>query len=156
GLMEDLSKALKHLEEKEHRAGVLISPDDQFTALLQSYLAENSLDAGKVEPLDSGGLEGQFDSHDILGWAKNLFTWYKRIKPHKWQTAPAVPDQIPNTLRVGILGDWGTGLYGAPPCAQSIENDPKDYGLLLHLGDVYYSGTDSEVADRFLQLWPNK
>jgi hypothetical protein len=155
-LMDDLAKALKHLEADEYQTGVLVSPDDQFTSLLQSYMAERSLEAGKLKPLDSGGLEAQFDEHDILGWAKSLFTWVKRIKPHKWQTAPTVPDELPNTLRAGILGDWGTGLYGAKPCADSIQNDPKDYGLLLHLGDVYYSGTDSEVAERFLDLWPKK
>ena len=39
GLMEELTQALKHLEEKEQVAGVLASPDDRFTSLLQSYLA---------------------------------------------------------------------------------------------------------------------
>jgi hypothetical protein len=156
GLMEELTQALKHLEEKEQVAGVLASPDDRFTSLLQSYLAENSLQAGKIAPADSGGFEAQFDEHDILGWAKSLFTWVKKLKPHRWQTAPAAPTQLPDVLRVAILGDWGSGLYGAPVCATSIQNDPKDYGLLLHLGDVYYSGTESEVTDRFLNLWPNK
>ena len=155
-LMEELTKALKHLEAEEHVAGVLVSPTDRFTAVLQSYLAEHSLAAGKVEPLSGGGFEAQFDEHDILGWAKSLFSWVKRLRPHRWQTAPMPPDQLPNMLRVGILGDWGTGLYGAPVCAASIQNDPRDYGLLLHLGDVYYSGTDSEVTDRFLGLWPKK
>jgi hypothetical protein len=52
------------------------------------------------------------------------------------------------------LGDWGTGLYGAPACAASIERD-GDYDLLLHLGDVYYSGTPKEVRENFLELWPS-
>jgi hypothetical protein len=155
-LMEEWTQALKHLETEERVAGVLVAPKDRFTSLLQSYLAENSLQVGKVTRADSGGLEAQFDELDILGWAKSLFTWVKKLKPHKWLTAPATPDGLPNTMRVAILGDWGTGLYGAPVCAASIQNDPKDYGLLLHLGDVYYSGTDTEVADRFLRLWPNK
>jgi hypothetical protein len=53
-----------------------------------------------------------------------------------------------------MMGDWGTGLYGAPVCADTIGKDPKGCGLLLHLGDVYYSGTEKEVAERFLALWP--
>jgi hypothetical protein len=28
------------------------------------------------------------------------------------------------------------------------------YELLMHLGDVYYSGTEEEVQQRFLDLWP--
>lgn len=154
--MEEVAKALKYLEEKEHVPGVLVSPDDRFTSLLQSHVANESLKAGKVDPAKAGGLEAKFDEQDILGWAKSLFTWVQKLKPHKWVEAPATPDPIPNSLRVAILGDWGTGLYGAPVCAKSIQNDPKDYGLLLHLGDVYYSGTDGEIADRFLQYWPNK
>jgi hypothetical protein len=86
GLMEELTQALKHLDAKEQVAGVLASPDDRFTSLLQSYLAENSLQAGKIVPADSGGFEAQFDEHDILGWAKSLLTWVKKLKPHRWQT----------------------------------------------------------------------
>src|SRR5688572_3382297 len=48
---------------------------------------------------------------DLLGWARSLLTWVKGWDPHDWQTAPSTPDPIPNTLRVAILGDWGTGLY---------------------------------------------
>ena len=156
GLFENLTRALKMLEAEQRDSGVLAAPDDQFTSLLQSHLAEMSLQAGRVDAAPAGGLEAKFDEKDLLGWAKSLFTWVKKFRPHKWQIAPATPDPLPNSLRVAILGDWGTGLYGAPACAQSIEHDPKDYGLLLHLGDVYYSGTDSEVLDRFLNLWPKK
>ena len=49
-LMEELTKALKYLEAEEHVAGVLVSPSDRFTAVLQSYLAENSLKRGRSSP----------------------------------------------------------------------------------------------------------
>jgi Calcineurin-like phosphoesterase len=155
-LMEELANALKTLEAAEKVPGVLASPEDQFTSLLQSLAAQESAKKGDVEAAVGGGLEAQFDEHDFLGWVKSLFTWYKQLDPHEWLTAPATPDPLPNSLRVGILGDWGTGLYGAPVCAASIQNDPKDYSLLIHLGDVYYSGTPSEVNERFLNLWPKK
>src|SRR5262249_18766700 len=63
-------------------------------------------------------------------------------------------EPIGDNIRVAVLGDWGSGLYGAPRSAETIERDPKGYGLLLHLGDVYYAGTASEVTERFLQFWP--
>jgi len=49
-------------------------------------------------------LEAKFDEDDILGWAGSLATWVRKLKPHAWQTAPAVADTLPDTLRVGILG----------------------------------------------------
>ena len=52
-----------------------------------------------------------------------------------------------------MASDWATGLYGAPRIAQTmLVMEPFD--LLMHLGDVYYSGTPEEVRGRFLNLWP--
>jgi hypothetical protein len=153
-LTDELGKALKVLEVQEQVPGVFASADDRFASLLQSFVAEGAAAKGNVEEKAGGGLEAQFDEHDFLGWTGSLLTWIKKLKPHQWQTAPSVPDQLPNSLRVAVLGDWGSGLYGAPVCAASIQNDAKGYGLLLHLGDVYYSGTDSEIKSRFLNLWP--
>lgn len=150
--MDDLAKALDYLEQHEQDPGVLVSPDDKFTSLLQSHLARKSLEERKVEPVESGGFEAKFDERDVFGWAKSLFTWVQRLDKYPWQTASPTPEPLPNKVRAAILGDWGTGLYGAPVCAQSIQKE--DYGLLLHLGDVYYSGTKDETKDRFLKLWP--
>ena len=55
---------------------------------------------------------------------------------------------------MALLGDWGTGLYGAVPCAESIRRDGGRFDLLMHLGDVYYSGTRREVRERFLNVRP--
>jgi hypothetical protein len=153
-LTEELSKALKVLEEKEEVPGVFVSADDRFASLLQSFVAEGAAGIGKVEAKTGGEFEAQFDEHDVLGWTGSLLTWIKKLRPHQWQTALSTPDQLSNSLRVAVLGDWGSGLYGAPVCAASIQNDSKGYGMLLHLGDVYYSGTDSEIKSRFLNLWP--
>ena len=150
--LEDLAKAMDYLEKEEKVPGVLTSPDDRFTSLLQSHLAHKSMEEKKVEPVASGGFEAKFDEKDVLGWAKSLFTWVQKLDTYDWQTAPPVPDPLPNKLRTAVLGDWGTGLYGAPACARSIEKE--EYGLLLHLGDVYYSGTQNEITERFLNLWP--
>jgi hypothetical protein len=52
-----------------------------------------------------------------------------------------------------MAGDWGTGLYGAPKIADEIKKQGP-FDLLMHLGDVYYSGTEEEVQERFLDIWP--
>jgi hypothetical protein len=51
------------------------------------------------------------------------------------------------------VGDWGTGLYGAPVSARTIDQE-GGFDLLIHLGDVYYSGTPNEVKRNFLAFWP--
>lgn len=154
-----LGNALKILEaaDAEAQSKVLVSPDHLVASLLQTYLAMKASEEGKVEPLHAGANEAKFDDKDILGWIGSFFTWWKKLKPATWKTAPAEPETIPgnpNDFRLGILGDWGTGLYAAPVSAKSIEGDAKGYKLLMHLGDVYYSGDDNEVQKRFLDLWP--
>jgi len=156
-MLASLGDALKTLEAANENPGVLISPDHKAASLLQSHLASESAASGKLEQLPTGGEEAKFDEHDVIRWFFSFFSWWKGIKPHQWKQAPAMPDQFPEnpgTVRLALLGDWGTGLYGAPVCSSSIENDPDGYQLLFHLGDVYYSGDEREVRDRFLQFWP--
>lgn len=154
-----LGNALKVLEaaDAQVKSKVLVSPDHRVASLLQTYLAMKAGEEGKVKPLHAGANEAKFDDQDVLGWIGSFFTWWKKIKPAKWRVAPADPEPIPgnlNDFRLAILGDWGTGLYAAPVSAKSIEQDKKGYDVLMHLGDVYYSGDDHEVQKRFLDLWP--
>ena len=105
---------------------------------------------------DAGALEVKFDKGDWFGWATSVLDWWRKIKPEPWKDPPESPTSLGDGqhLRVALLGDWGTGLYGAPACARSISADPERFDLLVHLGDVYYSGTPKEVKENFLALWP--
>lgn len=157
--MAALGNALKVLEaaDAEANSKVLVSPDNAVASLLQTFLAAKAAEEGSIKPLNADANEAKFDDKDILGWIGSFFTWWKKLKPAKWQTAPAKPETIPgnsNDFRLAILGDWGTGRYGAPVTAKSIENDQKGYDVLIHLGDVYYSGDDDEVKKQFLAFWP--
>jgi hypothetical protein len=152
-----LGGALDTLEAEEKVPGVLVSPDHPTASLLQTFLAQRANDeGGKLEPLGRGDefLEAKFDDKDIKGWIGSFFSWVKGIKKHDFLAPPAVPETFDNATRVALLGDWGTGLYGAPDCAKSIETDPDGYKLIIHLGDVYYAGDKGEVKERFLDLWP--
>lgn len=150
-LMAAFAGALKALEASEHVPGVMISPDHKFASLLQTCAAQNAVEFEKTR---AGGLEAKFDERDLLGWVRSVFSWIKGFNKHEWKTAPAAPDSFANQTRLGLLGDWGTGLYGAPECGRSLANDPAGYGLLFHLGDVYYSGDVTEIDERFLKFWP--
>lgn len=146
--------ALRLLEEAEKVPGVMIAPDHPVASLMLSYLAERTTEQGTLEDLPAGGKEAKFDSKDWLGWAGSFFNWTK--KKHPFSAAASAADAINDRVRVAIMGDWGTGLYGAPVCAESIRQDAKGYDLAIHLGDVYYAGTQNEVDERFLSLWPQK
>jgi hypothetical protein len=147
-----LTDALAALEAQGADDGVLIAPQHQLASLLQSHLLEHP---PEIPRQDAGALEVKFDQGDILGWVGSLFDWWRKIKPEKWRPPPEQAERIGEgpKLRVALLGDWGTGLYGAPECAASIERDGR-YDLLVHLGDVYYSGTPKEVRENFLERWP--
>lgn len=68
---------------------------------------------------------------------------------------------------IGIIGDWGTGFYqeengidcSAKRVIEAIQQHELDY--LVHLGDVYYSGTywrpiPGEEEAHFLNIWPDQ
>ncbi len=141
--------------EKDAGAMVLTSPQDGPASRLQSLIASGEAATLSFQPLPTGGEEAMFDTHDWIGWASVAWARLKHLKPHKMiRPSKSVPEEFPNTGRIAVLGDWGTGLYGAPHIADSVRKDQDPFAMLLHLGDVYYSGTDQEVQERFLEAWP--
>jgi predicted phosphodiesterase len=145
------------IEQETARSGqgVLVSVQDRETSLVQSAIAERS-DAGV--PLHAGGLEAKFGQGtfggDVWGWFTSLFDHIDQREWHPIVRPPdAVVDQIADKAEIAVMGDWGTNLYGAPVSAASIKAK-GGYELLVHLGDIYYSGTKAEVQQRFLQVWP--
>ena len=144
-----------HEETAKTSAGVLITVRDRDTSLLQSQIAEGPQTG---PPLPAGGIEAQFGQGiaggDAWGWIRSLFD---HIDQTKWHPIIRPPDDKAGTLAdagsVAVVGDWGTNLYGAPASAASIKQT-GGYELLLHLGDIYYSGTKTEVKQRFLDAWP--
>lgn len=153
-LIDKLQTSMAAIKAEPERPGVMVTFRDPVSAQLQSFLATQARAAGKVEQARPGGLEAKFDSNDILGWFGSFFTWWKKIQPHPWVVGDPQAASFPDVARVALLADWGTGLYGAPVCADSISNDKAGFQLILHLGDVYYSGDDGEMNGRFLRLWP--
>jgi hypothetical protein len=101
-----------------------------------------------------------YDSTDP-GWAYALvalaYTWGQTPPfqlPPNYPAQPAIT--IPDNVTLGILGDWGG--WNTP--AQQIGNTAKAADYLIHLGDVYYAGTNtSDVLEpyqstHFLNVWP--
>ena len=156
-LVDRYQRVVEKVQVETARSGpnVIITVQDRDTSILQSRLAE----AGKAgRALPTGGLEAQFgeglSGGDIMGWILSTLDHIDPLQKHPIRRPPdGEIGSFANTGRVAVIGDWGTNLYGAPVSAASIARTGT-YELLLHLGDVYYSGTPTEVKERFLKPWP--
>ncbi len=80
-------------------------------------------------------------------------------------TTPAVVSNTDDTVKIAIVGDWGTGSwtdgaidYPALLVINQVQLLAPDY--TIHLGDVYYAGTagfldSDEELNNFVNNWPS-
>jgi hypothetical protein len=59
----------------------------------------------------------------------------------------ANPLPLKSGATVALIGDWGTGTAQATALLGQVAAHEPD--VLIHLGDIYYSGTPSECQDNF-------
>lgn len=62
-----------------------------------------------------------------------------------------IDGKLPAKARVAVVADWGTGEQPAKALLKQIADKQPD--VVIHLGDVYYSGTDFEQQNYFLNPW---
>jgi hypothetical protein len=112
----------------------------------------------KKAPAGAKGWVGeQYDNLDP-GWLKVALEkakiyWKGKHKFVRHNSASDFHYQMGNgPLRVALIADWGGGNDHAQAVANQIRNFAPDY--VIHLGDVYYAGTDDEVKQRFFGFWP--
>jgi hypothetical protein len=154
---ERYQEVIEKLQQETDQTGpnVLIAINDKDTSVLQSRLAEGG-EAGP--PMQAGGVEAQFGEGftggDVWGWIRSVFNRIDQNERHAIVRPPdAKVGALADTGHLAIIGDWGTNLYGAPVSAASITR-VGGYEMVLHLGDIYYSGTALETKQRFLDVWP--
>lgn len=162
-VLAELPEAVDEVRRADRDDGMLVAVEHRLASLLQSFLEERGI-AQASDLLAKGGLvnrgdptlEAVFGRHDIKGWVADFFPAFLAGRFRRRTFVPPTDGvaALPEKARIALLGDWGTGLYGAPVCAQSISAASPAYDLIVHLGDVYYAGTSSEVKRRFLALWP--
>ncbi len=112
---------------------------------------------------DQRGLFGAFEEADV-GWAACLVAMGVRKwrGKHPFNPKPASPLSISNRARVLLVGDWGSGLPRAQKVGAAMRQVLQEAGAetreqhVIHLGDVYYSGWESEYKNHFLPYWPVK
>ena len=57
---------------------------------------------------------------------------------------------LPAGARVAVIGDWGTGMDDAEALVRRLVRDCRA-DALVHLGDIYYSGTPQEARYNFAE-----
>ncbi len=62
--------------------------------------------------------------------------------------------KLPAQARIAIVGDWGTGQQDAKALLAAIARKNPD--VVIHLGDIYYSGTEFEMRNYFLNIWQSE
>lgn len=106
-------------------------------------------------------IRGEFiDSSCDPGWMTALVSWIEyygdgrapEYRPPQGD-APApislpAPASADGMLRVGVLGDWGTGEPEAIAVLDQLMQQAPD--VILHVGDIYYAGTPEECQSNFL------
>lgn len=132
---------------------------------------------------------GKYEMLDI-GWASVLKNSFMNLLPKKWfgsgygiadfvghdawQNRIKLQSGMDGKVRVAFLGDYGSGPYhldglsnpGGPACAvmETLGKLPQPPDYLIHLGDVYYTGTGSNRSPKneeksnlvdMLKLYPN-
>lgn len=88
-------------------------------------------------------------------WSEAIVKWLEYIDRHDtFQNTPAIIT-IPNELVIAISGDWGTGTTEADAPARNVANSMSkvDADYTVHLGDVYYAGTDTDEQNH-MSAWP--
>ncbi|HZS56692.1 MAG TPA: metallophosphoesterase [Bryobacteraceae bacterium] len=125
----------------EARVKAFFSKNDAEYKLLQQQL---SAQFGQCDPKWGQVIEAYV--RNCIASQKIPYRPYNNIGDY------VLTDRIPQkNATIALLADWGTGEAGAKFMLQRIAARNPD--VVLHLGDVYYSGTDHEFQNYFYSIW---
>jgi hypothetical protein len=90
---------------------------------------------------------------NVLGWSECVTTYlgFKiSLGSLPYRKSQNVVVTIPDQAKIAIIGDWGTGESIAKNLLQQVASFTPD--ILLHLGDIYFAGTQNEANTNFLTI----
>jgi hypothetical protein len=135
--------------------------EGDIPAVTDRRLAEIPLTA-KVGPKRRiwGDMEiAKFKLFSDPGWLTSGFAMAVRELRGRaeWKEEPPTI-KVSDRARIILVGDWGSGLRRAKSVSDQIKKVlAEDEGVerhVIHLGDVYYSGSKREYERNFFNLWP--
>ncbi len=148
-----------------------------LVSLVQSHLEEALAGAGVPDPDEHTGLlprlvraverflhiePGSFTPDDPDWYVFIAMGALERLADGNapFNQMPAEYEDVADDARLVVVGDWGTALPRARAVAARMrERIAEAVGAgrqvhVIHLGDIYYSGLETEDRRRFLDPWP--
>jgi len=117
--------------------------------LMQAKVLGDTATVSKVEgELNAGTCDPRW-AQTITEYAKYFGINGTRARP-RYVTPLEAGDKvitISRRAKIGLLGDWGTGAEAARRVLEHLRQTKPD--ILVHLGDIYYSGTEMECQEKF-------
>lgn len=92
-------------------------------------------------------------------WAKTLFEFDNNHQEIPYRHYDSLDDFVlpigddvteEDNVKIAFVSDWGTGTPLAKNVMRCIGEQKPD--IVIHLGDVYYSGTRTEMQNHFLSI----
>lgn len=148
---------MNRLAQQATNADTVGVAEDCLDLLVEYALAWIFDDTSKLQQIASEFHESACDP----GWLTAAIAWLDYYwdgeppqyapptssEPQPFALPP--PASADGQLRVGILGDWGTGEEEALAVLDQLMQQQPD--LIIHVGDIYYAGTHDECISHFLQ-----
>jgi predicted phosphodiesterase len=100
-----------------------------------------------------GGCDPKFAA--ALKQFAECLPWIGEI-PYRQAANPndaVIDGKLPAQATIGVVADWGTGEPEAIEVLRQVAGHNPH--AAIHLGDIYYSGTEYEVENYFYQPWKN-
>jgi 3',5'-cyclic AMP phosphodiesterase CpdA len=160
GLISDCGAAWAHFAQERAKyapggAGTVGLSEDCLDLLGKYLIAWVLDDERRKAEITSEFKESQCDP----GWLTATSAWAAYYWDGKApQYVPPAQDTVPcalpppgspdGLLRVAVLGDWATGEAEALAVLDQVMKQQPD--LIIHVGDIYYSGTFDECQRNFL------
>lgn len=122
-------------------------PEDQVLSLVQSaideFMPEESLPtAAPFDPSDPGWLSVAWEK--LKGFFRGKHAFIEHTALDSFHLS------LPGDAVVALFSDWGTGEESARRVMREVARQNPTHAI--HLGDVYYSGTEREIRTRFLEV----
>ena len=76
---------------------------------------------------------------------------HKPIPYRSWKILSDYVDVLPDSCTIALIGDWGTGQQPARTVLDRVA--ARNPAIVIHMGDIYYSGTQYEADNYFLALF---
>ena len=164
----DLRAASKSVHAEHHAKDDAFESHDQHASLAQSTFNEQLTymevaHTGVGDDLDA--FFNKYGTGDLGGWipvflkivAEKVHLQQKSEFPHVDPDDPeALITLLPATCKIILISDWGANNDHAANVRDRIAAEIQATSVpvfLVHLGDIYYSGTRSECLT-FLRNWP--